>query len=702
MAELLLSLSIFLQVVRVRSLKNCMLGRNKKQGLGPAFFINKIHLLFFVIVALVLISYSEGLKGPFLFDDFATLPRIGFYGEIKDIRGLFVYLAGDISGTGRPIPLLSFLLNATSWPSDPWWFKATNLLLHLFIGGLVYVFIKKLLIYNFEKNANAVALLVSSYWLLNPMNVSTVLYVVQRMAMLSTMFVLLGLIFYMHGRLMLKAYPRNAYIWMTLGVVLFTTLAFLSKENGALLPMLILVIEFTLLRSVKRGRSLYDDQGSASNYCSIANMLRYLSRRGSFDRPSNAWVGVFLWIPSIFVVGALLFYSLGGAYTSRAFSINERLLTETRVIFEYIWYWFNPFSTPRGVLSDGYVISHGLNEPWTTLPAVLGVFACVGLAIWQRQRDPYIAAAILFFFVAHLMESTIVPLEIYFEHRNYLPSILLVLPVGVWLVTVEAKRVLLMLFVVMTLGAQSYQTHRLAAIWGDELSLAQHWVHRNPQSNRAVDFLASTLSKYGRPDLAVDVLRMGIERWPQNSHFYLHRYVQKCISIGATKSDFDGLMRQFYYNPLEPNSYPLLASLKDLIGGGACLGATGPDLSAVLKVLIDNNRVKQTPGALWPLLHLYGEVLLWEGKLDVAISSFQASLNIHPDIGVGLQQVAALASKGYYEEALTWLGKIEQLPVDGSMLNRLRMSHYSNEIAHLRSNIQGDLLRSTAKNAPQS
>jgi hypothetical protein len=130
-------------------------------------------------------AYSPGLHGGFLFDDFANLPALG----------------GD-GPTGRPLTLLSFLLDARNWPADPFPFKRTNLILHLLNGGLLYLLLIRLgkLISNDTTRYRIGATFGATIWLLHPLLVSTTLYIVQREAMLPATCVLAGLLLWLRGR----------------------------------------------------------------------------------------------------------------------------------------------------------------------------------------------------------------------------------------------------------------------------------------------------------------------------------------------------------------------------------------------------------------------------------------------------------------------------------------------------------------------
>ena len=107
-------------------------------------------------------------------------------------------------------------------------------------------------------------------------------------------------------------------------------------------------------------------------------------------------------------------------------------MTEPRVLCIYLSQLFYPVPTRLSIEHD-IIYSTSLIRPWTTLPAILGVFFLIGLAGRQMRRRPMLSFAILFFFLNHAVESSVLPLELIFEHRNYLPSMFLFVPVAIGL-----------------------------------------------------------------------------------------------------------------------------------------------------------------------------------------------------------------------------------------------------------------------------
>ena len=198
------------------------------------------------------VAYWPGLQGPFLLDDLGSIADMGDRGGVRDWETFRAFVfGGDAGALGRPIALLSFLLDGNNWPTDPWPFKRTNLVIHLINAGLIGLLIGRILrLLEFDRqDARWIALASAACWMLHPFLVSTTLYAVQRMAQLSTLFIFAGMQGYLYGRSFLDSRPRKAYLIMSASIGLFTLLAMFSKENGILLPLLIGVMEITIIAS---------------------------------------------------------------------------------------------------------------------------------------------------------------------------------------------------------------------------------------------------------------------------------------------------------------------------------------------------------------------------------------------------------------------------------------------------------------------
>lgn len=364
-------------------------------------------VLFALIVAIVAAIYLPGLAGPFVFDDFANLAStMRFHdGELAWQGVIFSNSSGLL---GRPISMASFVLSAAVLGVEPWVFKAVNLALHLANGVLLWIILRLVnrQLPSDVQISDFARLLICVFWLAAPSNVSTVLYVVQRMAILSTFFALLSLIAFLHARsLFLDKRMLKGWLHAALLAPACIFAATYSKENGILVVPMIVALNFLLSHQMSDTPAI--------------------SRRGWLVLVAAAMAAI------IWVVFNGVPFSAG--YEYRDFSLAERLLSQPRAVATYALNLLAPISTNLGVVQDDFEISRSLWTPWTTLPAIGLLVFLLGAGVYAvRRRLFWISLGVAWFFIGHAMESTFIPLEMYFEHRNYLPGIgLLILVYGV-------------------------------------------------------------------------------------------------------------------------------------------------------------------------------------------------------------------------------------------------------------------------------
>lgn len=365
------------------------------------------------LIILVFVIYYPGAKGPFMLDDFSNL-----------LGNHHIYLT-ELSATGledaafssksgplrRPVAMVSFALSYYfAGAMEPFAIKIVNVIVHL-ITALLLFFLSRHLLRRIPAvdirpgilngiSVQWTALLITALWALHPLHVSTVLYAVQRMTGLATVFTVLGALLYVQGRTLLLAGKLNtACIRIGLGIVGCGLLATLSKESGALLPVLLLVIELVFYRFAVGA-----------------------------DIPRSVRTGLMLLLvlPSLAIVGYLIYVWVGplGISPIRDFNPTERLLTQSRVLFFYLGQLTVPDLGRMSLFHGGVEVSRGLLQPVTTLVSVLGILLFIGVAFYAlaTRRLPALAFAVFWFLGGHLLESTVLPLEMVFEHRNYLPS----------------------------------------------------------------------------------------------------------------------------------------------------------------------------------------------------------------------------------------------------------------------------------------
>ncbi|KZC38824.1 MULTISPECIES: tetratricopeptide repeat protein [Rhodanobacter] len=590
------------------------------------------------------LAYWHGLFGDFLFDDFTNLPALGASGPIDNWPAFWRYItSGTADPTGRPLTLLTFLLDAHDWPADPFPFKRGNLILHLLNGVLLYALLARLgrLLRHDDRRRRTAALLGTTLWLLHPLLVSTTLYIVQREAMLPATYTLAGLLLWLHGRQLL-AQGRTAVGlgWSVLGLGGFTVLGVLAKANGALLPLFALLIEEIVL---------------APRHPVPDNKPRLAHRFALFA------FGV---VPAVAILGYLLRTGLlgvldGGPVGFRPWSVGQRLLTEPRVLLDYLQLLWLPRPFSSGLFNDQYVASISWLQPITTLPAMLAVFGLIGLAWWQRRRYPALALAILFYFAGQLLESTSIPLELYFEHRNYLPALLMFWPLGLWLANARKLRLLkYTLMLALPLGL-AWITHTRAELWGNVHSQALLWATINPNSARAQTNAAQIEMRAGQPQAAVRRLEKLLVDQPNQVQLAFNLIGARCMIGGITADDLDAAKLAMQGTP---NTGTLFANwfertLPAAMSGG-CPGLTAQGLQQLIDTGLDNPKLSAA-GPQQDLTYLRGKIALAQGRPDEALADFTRALNLQVRPGMALEAAATLGRAGYPSHGLRLLDHYE-------------------------------------------
>lgn len=365
-------------------------------------------------LALVGVAYWPALSSPFLFDSIPAIAEnsgLTFHGHtLADwYAAVFSSSAGP---SGRPLAMFTFALNAaSSGVDDVFAFRLTNLTIHATNALLVAILVSHLMrriadhdlgAGRFGANPISVGTLAGGTFLFHTLQLTAVLHDVQRMVLLATTFQLLAVLVYLRGRSVWTASGSGrvrACNDLTL-IALLCLLGFLSKENALLTPLLLLVVE-------------------AFWFSANPRFVLFLA----FAVPAlslSAWL----------LLGGMDI--LREMYSNRSFGLEDRLMTEARVLWIYLYWFVCPAALSAGWNHDDISVSRAFTDPWVAL-ALAGwvVMACVMfLTVGRKGGLRLVGFAIAWFLVSHLMESTVVPLEIAFEHRNYVALFGLVMAVS--------------------------------------------------------------------------------------------------------------------------------------------------------------------------------------------------------------------------------------------------------------------------------
>lgn len=426
------------------------------------------------MLAAVALAYAPGLSGDFMFDDIANIVRNPFLpldhlGVHELLRAAFSSRSGPLY---RPVSMLSFALNEYFFGHHPYSFKLVNVIIHLANALLLLWLTRRLLIncrhrYGFDWSSgtlNWASVIIAAAWALHPLNLTAVLYVVQRMTSLAALCTLAAMLAYVYGREHSLAGKRGwPLVWLLTPV--FGVIGLFCKEDAALLPLYLLVMEWLVFG------------------------FRNLSGRTS--RNILVFYAIGLVLPGLMGGAFLVHQHFWAGFANRDFTLPERVLTEFRVMILYVKWIFFPDIRELALYHDDIRVSTGLLHPLSTLWSLLALIAMLAVAFWQRRRRPLICLGILFFFAGQMMESTVLPLELAFEHRNYLPDYGLILAFfSLLLLPASTGRRYLRASLSWTLAAIILPVLFGALLlrsweWKDPLSFSYYETLHHPQSQRA-------------------------------------------------------------------------------------------------------------------------------------------------------------------------------------------------------------------------
>ncbi|MEQ1272544.1 hypothetical protein ABLT60_00315 [Acinetobacter ursingii] len=444
------------------------------------------YLLLLFILILTFFLYSSGLYGDYVFDDPVNIlenTKIAItslsYSDLKK-----AFFSGDAGPLGRPISMLSFALNHYFTGFNPFYFKLTNIFIHLVNGILVYIISLKIFNWlSFEepsiKNKTAyMAVAVASIWLVHPINLTSILYVVQRMTSLSTLFGLLAILIYCSWRT--EVFSISSALTKWLGIVLALLASLFSKESGLLFVGLIYWIELLIF------------QGKNINHKNIY--------WGKYKVVQYLWFGLGgILLLLIYVSFPYVFSQPAG---NRDFSTIERLLTETRVVFYYLKLIFFPLLSDLSLYHDDFTISSSLMQPISTLFSLLGLLAITLLCVFFVKKYPLMLFAWGWYLISQLMESTFISLELVHEHRNYFGIIGFIFAIVFFLNKVSSKKIKFAIYIfgVVYFSNLALTTWQRANLWSNLVDQALYEATMHPKSDRANYQMARVLMQLMQTD----------------------------------------------------------------------------------------------------------------------------------------------------------------------------------------------------------
>lgn len=438
-----------------------------------------ISLAVLALMALTFAAYHEAPANGFHLDDFHNIVQHApIWLDELTLSGL-INAGLESVLPWRPLPNITFALDWWRGGGQPSTFQWTNIVIHAFTALMAFTLLI-LILRQFKGHLDNYSLwcafLGAAFWAVHPIQIQGVTYIVQRMASMAAFFTLLSVWSYIRGRLA----PKRHILWFCLCG--FAALCgALSKENAWILPILLILAEYGVCRHKKPLiRSQYD-----YFWLSLPVLL-----------------GIIIVADLISGAGPLSAYTQP-RFAARDFTLTERLLTQPRVILFHLSQILWPLPE-RFSIEHSFAISTGLFQPISTFAALITLFLWIGAGIYLLLKKEYRlwGFCILWIPITLVIESTVIPLEIIFEHRMYLPLVGLagLLTLSLTAAAHRGKTIayftggLAALFIFACLAST---LHRVPD-WRNRLTLYESAIQNAPDSARALGTLAMAYVERGR------------------------------------------------------------------------------------------------------------------------------------------------------------------------------------------------------------
>ena len=602
-------------------------------------------LTILAMILLISVTYSNTLDSPFIFDD---KPGITDNTTIRitdlSVESITKLLA---SRSPRPVANVSFALNYLFGGYQPPGYHVVNMAIHI-INGILLLFFLKITLNRMREEEKKkfptpdhimlLAVFAPLIWIVNPLNTNSVTYLVQRMNSLAALFYLSSLLFYIKGRSLQFSsamqsngrYPRSMpYLYY--GVSLLSgCLAVGSKENALILPFCILLYDLFFFREIE--------------FTASKNIFKILVI--TLCSALAVFIGYFIFSK---YSGVTFTTAMNHLYSLQDFTLFQRILTEFRVIIYYIGIIFLPYPS-RLNLDHQYPISFSLVNPITTLICLIAIIGLVFTALIFARKERLLSFTILWFLGNLIIESSFIPLALIYEHRTYMPSMMLSLLLPLLLFrNLRSKRLASGISVIIILFF-SLWTYQRNAVWKDEISLWQDCVAKAPNRARPLSNLGIAFASIGDMDKAIDLyyrslnlkqsaeiqnnLGNALVQKGQSDEAIVHynealkldpAYINAHINLGNTYAELNQLEKALYHYAEVQKKSPDDVTLLNNMGKALFKGGRLEEAEKCFR------RVLQKDPENWSAYNSLGLILARQKKFPDAAACFKKAQAINPD-----------------------------------------------------------------------
>lgn len=595
-------------------------------------------LLFLTSLLLVYLNYhfAEGLR--WSFDDYINLKQLEFASNKESaLDFIFNGIAGP---TGRPISLITFIANYADWPNNPWGFIKISIIIHSINSALVFIITLRLfdLLPTLKKHKWFGACVTGAIWAALPIHASGILMAVQRMTLISAFFVFLTL--YLFILIRSKINKNNFINLVSINTLVATgsLLAIYSKENGIIVITLIALLEIFFFRN-------------------------------NSEKNNTLWK-IWLSLTLIAVPLFLLFYLIknydsiqNGFYFYRGYELSSHIATQLIILWEYIRQIILPRPSVMGPFHDDHITyTWDMLKSWLALCAWILTLSISSYLYVKKHSivNKIFLFTILFYLAAHQIESTFIPLELYFEHRNYIASFGIIFIIAISLAEIANrtnKYIISIMIASLLYLFYSFSLFQITTLWAQPMLATEMWYKYHPNSPRAVQSLSSEYSIHGFEKASQSILTdFSISN--QDVGIGMQSLFLSCKTGNDNQINIKSLSKQVgnLKKPASITTY--IGELGGLIRKNKC-DIQLSEYNKFLDVLLENEKINHSPRVRH---HIHYEKYLTLKEISSQnieyIEFGKKAFYDFPSLSVGQNIALSLFSSSDFGGAVEWIDSI--------------------------------------------
>ena len=421
---------------------------------------------------------------------------------------------------------------------------------------------------------------------------------------------------------------------MSSGLILGTILSILCKENGILILLFILVTEKTILSTSPRPH-----------------------------RHFKIWQYFFIYIPIIIISGYFFYKFNLASFRPKPYTFEERLITENAVVFDYIKKIIFPSFNSFSLYHDNFPISNNLFDSFQTLTGFLFISSSTIFSLIYRKKFPLISFGFLWYYAGLILESSFIPIELYFEHRNYLPLFGITFGIiGVFYkiahpLKSNSSKLILYSCLFLFISYLSLLTYKETTMWGKRYQAKLTWALEKPESTRAQSSAANVMAYLGNYKQALLFTKKIIQLTPNDPSPYIAWLQYRCYTDSIPHPDLELLYSLARHGNIENSTTVILNTIVLDMEDGKCQNLSYKEVKQLF-INLEQNKNLPRPADFHQIYALF------EGghkHYIEALNQGEKSLFHFSNIKVMLFQLRWLALLNNYQAAYKYLHKVREI-----------------------------------------